>query len=239
MSVLYVVRHGQASFFEDDYDQLSPLGIQQSQLLGQYWIDQSIEIDEVYSGSLSRQRQTAESTGESFAKAGGNWPELKVVSGLNEYSSEGIMNVLRPELTEKHADVRRLSEEFDTATDPRQRYRTFHRLLEALMKYYIAGEYEAEGFETWQEFHGRVTAAFSQILSKPERGRRVAVFTSGGPVGIAIQTALQAPQQQAAELHWRVCNASVTTFQFSQGRITLDQFNAIPHLTSEPLRTYR
>ena len=37
MSVLYVVRHGQASFFTDNYDQLSPKGVEQSRLLGKYW----------------------------------------------------------------------------------------------------------------------------------------------------------------------------------------------------------
>ena len=35
MSELVLVRHGQASFFSDDYDQLSPLGELQSQTLGQ------------------------------------------------------------------------------------------------------------------------------------------------------------------------------------------------------------
>ena len=86
------------------------------------------------------------------------------------------------------------------------------------MNYYVAGDYEADGLETWQEFHGRVTAAFDQIHAAPGRGRRVAVFTPGGPIGVAIQTALQAPEQQAVELHLRVYNASVTTFQFTEDR---------------------
>lgn len=239
MSVLYVIRHGQASFMQDDYDQISPVGIQQSRLLGQYWADHGIEIDEVYSGSLARQRQTAEATGQSYAEAGKRWPPLQQVSGLNEYCWKDILEVLRPELAEKHDHIRRLSEDFERAANQDERYRSFHRLLAALMNLYVAGDYQAEGIETWREFHARVTSAFERILAAPGRGRRVAVFTSGGPVGIAVQTALQAPQQQAVELNWRVHNASVTSFQFTEGRITLDQFNSIAHLASQRLWTYR
>lgn len=36
MGTLYLVRHGQASFGADDYDQLSPLGQRQSVRLGEY-----------------------------------------------------------------------------------------------------------------------------------------------------------------------------------------------------------
>jgi broad specificity phosphatase PhoE len=38
MGTLYLVRHGQASFGADDYDQLSPLGQQQTVRLGEYFI---------------------------------------------------------------------------------------------------------------------------------------------------------------------------------------------------------
>ena len=37
MSRLFVIRHGQASFLADDYDQLSPLGEEQGRALGAYW----------------------------------------------------------------------------------------------------------------------------------------------------------------------------------------------------------
>jgi len=239
MSVLYLVRHGQASFLADDYDQLSSLGEQQSQLLGQFWIENSIEIDEVYTGSLLRQRQTADATGERFRAAGLQWPAPQLHDGLNEYCADQFMEVLRVELAKKHPHIRSLSESLNRATSERDQYTAFHRLLAELMKFYIAGEYDSTGFETWRQFHDRVNSALEHIRSQPGRGRRIAVFTSGGPVGVATQTMLQAPEQQAGELNWRIYNASMTTFQFSADRISLDQFNAIPHLTREDLRTYR
>ena len=39
MGTIYLVRHGQASFGSDDYDQLSPLGEEQSWHLGQWLSD--------------------------------------------------------------------------------------------------------------------------------------------------------------------------------------------------------
>lgn len=37
MGILYLVRHAQASFLEQDYDKLSKLGKTQARLLGEYW----------------------------------------------------------------------------------------------------------------------------------------------------------------------------------------------------------
>ena len=42
MSMLHLVRHGQASFGADDYDKLSELGWQQSRRLGEYWRSKQI-----------------------------------------------------------------------------------------------------------------------------------------------------------------------------------------------------
>ncbi len=238
MSVLYIVRHGQAAFFSGDYDQLSEKGYEQSRLLGKYWRESGVAISEVYSGSLKRQLQTAQACGESYASDGRFWPEVQILDGLNEYDSDVVLDELKRELITKHEHVRLLYHDQTAATEESERYRTFQKLLEAVMHYYIAGDYESTGFETWREFHHRVTEAYRTIRNRKGHGRRIAVFTSGGPVGVSIQTCLQAPEQQAGELNWRVYNASITRFTFRADRISLDQFNAMPHLPLE-MQTYR
>ena len=70
MSSLALVRHGQASFFAENYDQLSPLGEQQARLLGEYWLRRGVRFDEVYTGPRVRQIETAALAGEAFARAG-------------------------------------------------------------------------------------------------------------------------------------------------------------------------
>mgnify|MGYP006207489193 FL=1 len=58
MGTLYLVRHGQASFGADDYDQLSERGQAQSQRLGAYWRERGLRFDAVYTGTLRRHAQT-------------------------------------------------------------------------------------------------------------------------------------------------------------------------------------
>ena len=238
MSVLYLVRHGQAAFFSDDYDRLTPLGVEQSQVLGRSWVEQGIEIDEVYSGELTRQRQTADAAGTSFKKAGKPWPELQVLPGLDEFGADNVMDTLRTELVERHPRVRQLSDEYAAASEERERYRTFHRLLEALMEHYIVGDYETEVAETWRQFHDRVLSALVTIRAGEGRGRSIAVFTSGGPISVTVQSILEAPELQAGRLNWRIHNASVTKLTFRADRISLDQFNTVGHLPDDML-TYR
>ena len=58
MGTLYLVRHGQASFGADDYDQLSARGQQQSERLGAYWRERGLRFDAVLCGTLRRHGQT-------------------------------------------------------------------------------------------------------------------------------------------------------------------------------------
>src|SRR5690348_12748107 len=59
MAVLYLIRHGQASFGLKDYDKLSELGEQQSRVLGESLRDRVPAIDLVVSGAMERHKQTA------------------------------------------------------------------------------------------------------------------------------------------------------------------------------------
>ena len=58
MSVLYLVRHGQATVEGDDYDQLSAIGAEQSNALGNFWIGRGLSFDRVLVGPRRRHRQT-------------------------------------------------------------------------------------------------------------------------------------------------------------------------------------
>ena len=59
MRHIYLIRHGQASFDADDYDQLSPLGEEQSRLLGDWFRQSGQTLNQVVMGSNRRHRQTA------------------------------------------------------------------------------------------------------------------------------------------------------------------------------------
>ena len=107
MSTLVVVRHGQASFFEDHYDRLSAIGRRQSRLLGEYWAERGITFDEVYTGPRERQIDTAMEVGEAFRGAGLAWPEPVVLPELDEYQAEAVLKQALPGLLEEHAESAR------------------------------------------------------------------------------------------------------------------------------------
>jgi len=239
VSKLTIVRHGQASFFAENYDRLSDLGEKQSCVLAQYWLDGGERVDRVYSGALERQRRTAEVVGETYRKAGVEWPAIEILPELNEYPADAIMGGLLPGLCEREQRFRDLKEDFEQAGEGQDRYRTFHRLLEAVVAVWASGNYEANEVEPWSEFRDRVRGALRTITSVEGHGQHIVVFTSGGPVGVSVQTVLEAPDIKAMELNWRVRNCSLTGFTFSNGRIALDVFNAVPHLSDPTLLTYR
>jgi broad specificity phosphatase PhoE len=239
MSKLVLVRHGQASFFSDDYDKLSEMGERQARTLAEYWLRTGVEFDESFTGTLSRQRRTEEVVAETYRAAGKAWPKAEVLPGLDEYPADEIMGTLLPILSAQNARIQQLEVEHKATTGGRERYRSFHRLLSAVMEEWIAGEHETNGMTRWEEFRDRVRRDFRKILAREGNGRRVAVFSSGGVIGVSVQTVLQAPDLMAAELNWRVHNCSLTEFTFSGSRITLDTFNAVPHLADPELLTYR
>jgi broad specificity phosphatase PhoE len=239
MGYLVLIRHGQPRSFEKDSDQLSQLGEEQARTLARYWIRRGARFDEVYSGELVRQRRTAEIVEECFIQAGLKWPQLQIMPELNEYDSIGIINNLIPTLAQRDAAFRALAETFERNRDAPERNRHFQRMFEAVISVWFGGGLEVEGVESWRSFQSRVRGAIKRITSAEGGGRRVAVFTSGGVIGLAVQDVLNAPERSALEINWRVRNCSLTEFIFSRGRMSLDSFNAIPHLEDPAMRTYR
>src|SRR5262245_46484370 len=239
MGYLVLVRHGQARTYEQESDRLSTLGEEQARTLGSFWIRQGERFDEVYSGTLLRQRRTAEITGACFIEAGLPWPELKMMPELNEYDSTGILGRFIPELALRDAGFRELVAAFEENKHSPDRNRYFQRMFEFVTSVWLGGEMMVEGVESWQSFSSRVRGVLKRIITAEGSGRRIAVFTSGGVIGLAVQTALAAPDRQALEINWRVRNCSLTEFVFGKGRFTIDSFNGIPHLDDPRLRTYR
>jgi broad specificity phosphatase PhoE len=237
MSTLVLVRHGQARAFDADSDRLTEMGEEQARRVGQYFVQSGVELDEVCVGTLVRQRRTLELVAEAFAQANKPFPSPTVDAAWNEYDAGGILGGLMPELRGRDTEFRKLVDDFEQAAARPDRNRYFQRMFEVLMAAWQEGSVESSAVEPFAVFQARVQAAFRAITERGGR-RTVAVFTSGGPIGVAVQTALEAAPMTALRLNWRVKNASITEFVFSEGRISLEQFNVVEHLP-KGLRTFR
>jgi broad specificity phosphatase PhoE len=238
MSTLVLVRHGQARPFEKDSDRLSELGERQSRALGEYWATRGVAFDEVYCGSLVRHRRTEECCREAYLAAGSSrWPVAVVNPGWNEYDADGVLHRLGPALADREEAFAKLRAEFEAMRGSPDRNRYFQRLLEALMERWLGGEI-VDGVEPFAAYEARVRSALQAVLDG--RGsRNVAVFTSGGPIGLCVQQALGAPIPTFLDVNWRVKNCSLTEFVFGRGRISIDSFNTISHLADPALISFR
>lgn len=235
-----LIRHGQASFFSADYDRLSAVGEEQSRSLGRYWGLHGYRFDAVYTGPRLRQKQTAECIGEACRQAGGKWPEPIVHSGLDEYDLKGFIEHLAPALANLDPHFASLIEASkQESTKPQEHLRNFQLMFEKLLLHWQSEKTPLANVESWTEFRQRVESSIREIQQTTLKGCRVAIVTSGGFIGTATQLVLCSPDPIALGLNWRVLNSSLTEFVFDRDRMTLDRFNAVPHLPDRTLWTYR
>ena len=239
MSRLFLVRHGQASFLQPDYDKLSAKGEAQSRLLGAYWSKHRLMFDATYSGPRKRQKDTARIVGEEYQKVGVPWPEPEILNCFDEFSAEAVMAHALPELVESDAHVCALHQQFKKASSKAEKFTTFQRVFEVVISRWAAGQLLVPGIEPWPEFCVRVQRGLHELTADGNRGRRIVVFSSGGPIGVAMQKSLGLTPEATLRSAWMVPNCSYSEFLFSGPRFTLSSYNAYPHLTDAELHTYR
>ncbi len=236
MGTLYVVRHGQASLFTDDYDRLSDLGRRQARTLADHWLRHDLQFDAAWSGQLKRQVDTAAEVAAAYAEAGKGFPTPRQSVGLNEYPADEIMATLGAALRQRDERVAKLFRAAESASEGTERYRHFHRLLEAVINCWVRGEHEPDEVPLpWQQWSDGIRSTLLEAMSDARKGAAIALFTSGGVIGVTVQSVLEAPPIKAAELNWRIYNGSVTRYTFSGARVSLDHFNDISHLPSDQL----
>lgn len=219
MGTLYLVRHGQASFGADDYDNLSELGHKQSVRLGEYFAERGLHFDGLIAGTLRRHKQTLDGIMRGMNRAG----EHLSWEGLNEYDSEAVIATVHPHKLEK-------------PTSP-EMYRHHFRLLRDGLAQWMAGVVSPRGMPSYGEFVAGVSGALDHVRAN-HYGQTVLVVTSGGPISTALGHVLGTSAEATIELNLRIRNTSVTEFAFTPKRHMLVGFNAIPHLDAAAYRDW-
>jgi broad specificity phosphatase PhoE len=213
MGTLYLVRHGQASFGAQDYDQLSELGRRQSVRLGEYFRDKGLVFDAVITGTLRRHLQTWQGIAEGM----GAQPEALPWPGLNEYDSAALIATVHAGPLEK--------------PDTPEMYRHHFRLLRDALSQWMAGRTSPEGMPNYADFLAGVTTALDHVRTN-HHGAKVLVVSSGGPISTAVGHVLGTSPDATIELNLRIRNTAVTEFAFTPKRHMLVSYNHLPHLDS-------
>lgn len=236
MSLIYMIRHGQASFGQKNYDSLSSKGIEQAKILGRYFAGIDQKFDAAYHGSLKRQRQTAEEVLHECFNGNNGRPLLPVTDkAFDEYDGEKILKNHLPRLIKRDPQVKADVKKIKTDS------KIFSRLFERILLQWASGKYDRQGEHLWADFKAEVSKGFMNLIEKHGSGKQIAVFSSGGAISVIIQKVLDLSDEKTMEISGQIMNASVTRIKYGNGRITLAGFNDITHLETagSDMLTYR
>ncbi|MCX7264872.1 MAG: histidine phosphatase family protein [Burkholderiales bacterium] len=224
MGHLYLVRHGQASFGADDYDQLSDLGRLQGQRLGAYWRehlavpDGELKFDTVLIGSLKRHRQTW----EAMAIGAGLQHTPEVWPGLDEYDSHALIECIHPEPLAK--------------PDSPEMHREHFRLLRTALQKWMQGQTQPRGMPSYADFVAGVNGVLDHV--RTTHTGNVLVVSSGGPISTAVGQVLGTTGETTIEMNLRIRNTSVTELVFTPKRHMLLSYNTLAHLETAQHRDW-
>ncbi|MHB1198445.1 MAG: histidine phosphatase family protein [Polaromonas sp.] len=214
MGTLYLVRHGQASFGADNYDELSALGHRQSVRLGEYFKYKGVSFDAALTGTLQRQIQTFSDIREGLGQSANARLEAQPFAGLNEYNSEAVIAAIHPYPLEK--------------PDTPETYRRHFRLLRDGLAQWMAGVVSPSGMPSYNDFSAGVASALDHV--RTHHDGNVLLVSSGGPISTAVGQVLGASPEATIALNMRIRNCSVTEFAFTPKGHRLLTYNTLPHL---------
>lgn len=235
MSTLWIIRHGQASFGDVNYDKLSDLGQAQSRILGRFLRQTGVSFHSVFTGDMRRQTETADLV---LGEMAGDGTPLSTVSdpAFNEYDHHGIITALLPGLLEDEPEMN------EVLPHILKDNRKFQKMFVKIVDRWISGKYPTPGAESFRSYVDRVERGLVRVAESAEERSVVGIFTSGGVVSVAMKAALGLTDQEAIRLSWWVKNTAVTVLDWRKGRFNLTGFNNLSHLDMErrpELLTYR
>lgn len=241
-ATLILLRHGQASThavtrMEGDYDQLSPLGVEQSRRLGPFLGRHHPRVSRVLVGPRRRHAQTYEALRGALPSSA-QWPAAEACAALDEHHGVQLISVLAAELVQRDDSIGESMRAMISGGP--DRLRDAGRMFRVVLGAWARGELHHPDIESWIAFRLRVRALLSELAGHPD-GAIVAV-TSAGAVSTLVADVLGVPEERAMDLMWSVRNASITTVRLRGGsaeaRPILHSYNEVPHLEDPAMLTY-
>ena len=207
MVQIFLVRHGQANSEAKDevsYDKLSPLGKIQAGWLGQYFKKNDFSFDTCFSGTLLRQRDTA--------------------NLLEIHSNKEIIRDPRLNEIEYYTLSTLVEQQFDKQSP--KSGQDFEEHFAFIMSKWKANEI-VNAPESYIDFSERVSEIFDIFKNS---GDCILVVTSGGIIAKALQNCLGLSDKVMIRFLLASMNTGVTVLNYSDGQFKVEQVNALPHL---------
>lgn len=225
MTTIYLIRHGQASAGAENYDVLSPTGRRQAAVLGDHFRDITLDFNNIYSGNLERQIDTATIALNCSSE------NLKQSHHFDEYHHKQIFGHYLPLLAKKNKAMS------DAATAGPNTLMTMEVFTE-LMNAWTTDQSGTAPIESWPTFKARVMQGINNIAASNDAHDQVAVFTSGGVICTILQSIFDSTPKTAFEMNWGINNAGITRIKADcHNTLQLREYNNISHLQLQKDKT--
>jgi broad specificity phosphatase PhoE len=217
MPQLYFIRHAQASIGSENYDQLSALGHQQSDVLGRWWKSHGIATGSVWRGSMQRHQETLAGLHKHAAL-----PAAAELPGLNEYDFKAVLAAYAAKFPD----------------DEDMQQGRWLPMLKSAIVCWARAEISAPNLETWAEFQIRVGSALKTIMRDALAQQHDAVIiSSAGVMALIAQRALGFDDAGLVSLNMALKNTAICEYRLTQSGLSLQSFNSLPHLSDTSHKT--
>lgn len=226
MPTILLVRHAQASFGSADYDVLSPVGHEQTQLLAAALARRELEVTHVAAGTARRQQDTAAPI------AAERGLELQVDPRWNEYETEEVL---------AHHGEAALSLDGTGPAGEGIDSRRFQAVLDGALASWVASREGTSAAQSWPHFLESREQALAELATTLGSGETALVFTSGGVIAALGGHLLGGHPDLFPTLNRVLVNTGVTKLAVGRAGISLISFNEHAHIDDGggALLTYR
>lgn len=217
MAAIYLIRHGQASWGQANYDELSELGVRQSIILGESLRERVGSPEQVIVGAMRRHQQTALHTLTAMGLEH-SWQEEHL---WNEYDHVQLLHSFSSSLDQASTTgEQQLTNQLPAGSD--EQHRRFQDLFDRALLRWIGGQHDGEYQESWPIFKSRVAQALESV--KTRQGATF-VFTSGGTISAVVRQIWNMPDQSWPQVNRVIANAAVTKLVVGKRGLHLSTFN--------------
>lgn len=229
MASIFLIRHAQASFGTGDYDRLSPLGIEQARIAGEFLAAAAGPITRILAGPLRRQLDTATEIAAKLCEARGDAPSIETDPRLDELRIDEHIARIAPTLADPSGEL---------AADLARANTCSHSYQKVIRRVFTQWQHlsEESGPEAWPAFAARARAAIRDIAARNRRGETTIAVSSGGLIAAVTQQVLGLPDGATYGLFEALRNCSITQFLHSGERISLSSFNDTTYLAAPGIR---
>ncbi len=222
MSTIYLIRHGQAQFGMEEYDALSPTGIEQAKVLGKSLVERKIIPTKIISGAMKRHQQTMNYCLEQMHLEN---TEKILNDDWNEFDHRDIIAKYEP----RYKDIEELKKDIFLDKSPKEK---ITEVLVGSVTRWTSGQYNDYN-ESWSTFCSRVRDGLQKIENESAKEDVVFVFTSGGSISVILQKLLDLSIQKTFEMQLNIANCSITKLKTSSRGTQLLSFSDYAHFEGE------